>query len=218
MAFLGCSRGLGREVAKQFFQMDSLERAILVARSQENLDSLASETDKPNKILIQDFSKKESIMETLSMIEREKPSRVFYFAGGGPFGKFADKQWKDHQWSLQVCFLTPARLLYELLQPEFEFVRQIVFIGSQIADSDADSMASSYAAGKRALKGLLESIWEEGVRRDLRLFRPGYMDTEMLPKNAKPRLEGACIVSPEDAARIFVPWALDSGAEKIKNL
>ena len=91
-------------------------------------------------------------------------------------------------------------------------------VGSAIADEKADPGAASYAAGKHALKGLVDSIQEEKPHLDLRIFRPGYVDTELLPPQAKPRKEGKIILTPDEAAQIFVSWVLDPQGAKSLSL
>ncbi len=215
MAFLGCSRGLGRAVTLEMDRQGLLEKALLSARKKETLANLAYDLQCPSEIEAIDFAQQPSVESLLAALRSHRPQRVFYFAAGGPYGLFAKKAWKDHLWALQVSFLTPSELLHRLLSDsQFDFVKQIIFIGSRIADSQPDPMASSYASAKHGLKGLVESLQGEDLSVDLRFFRPGYMNTDLLPKNAKPRTnEGSEILEPQRVAKDFVKWALDpSGA------
>ena len=215
MAFLGCSRGLGQAVTLEMNRRSLCSRALLAARSTSSLQELGKSMDFPNKILTIDFYKEESLEVLFAELKQLEPSRMFYFAGGGPYGNFQEKNWKDHQWALQVSFLTPAKILHYLMQSQFKNLKQIVFIGSDIADSKADPMASSYAASKHGLKGLIMSVQEEKPDFDLRLFRPGYMNTSMLPKNSKPRAEGLPLLEVEKGASQFVDWVMDPLGSKL---
>lgn len=207
IAFLGCSRGLGREVVLEVNDRSLTDFFLLSSRKLDKLNELADSLNSEFLVRACDYAKPESIDSLLTEIHEKKVSRVFYFAAGGPYGVFASKGWKDHQWALQVSFLTPAKLLHSLLKDKkFEHVNQVVFIGSQIADCKADPKASSYAASKHGLRGLIESVLAEGCDKDLRLFRPGYMDTEMLPVNAKPRQTTQQIMKANQAAKLFVDW------------
>ena len=94
----------------------------------------------------------------------------------------------------------------------------MIFIGSDIADSQPDPKAGSYCAAKHGLRGLISSVVAEGDSRDIRFFRPGYMDTALLPPNAKPRREGRTLLNPRDVAQNFVQWALDDQGKSIKTL
>ena len=138
--------------------------------------------------------------------------RVFYFAGGGPHGAYHAKQWRDHEWSWQVRFVAAARLLHALMMD----TSQIIFIGSNIAGDRPDPMAASYAAAKHALKGLIESVQAEVPACDVRLYSPGYMDTELLPRRARPRVDGHLLADPRDVALDLWQWS-EMPHERCKN-
>ncbi len=211
MAFLGCSRGLGQAVTLEMDRKLELSQALLFARNETSLEKLSHNLQVQAEVLGVDFANPLSVDTVMESFRRAQPSRIFYFAGGGPFGLFSQKAWKDHLWALQVSFLTPSEILHRLLSDaEFSFVRQIVFVGSMVADSRPDPLASSYASAKHGLKGLIESLQGENLAVDLRFFRPGYMNTDLLPKNARPRQEGMVLADPKDVAVDFVKWALDS--------
>lgn len=218
MAFLGASRGLGRAVALEMDKKQNLAKALLISRSQEKLDQLGSELNAPAESLSLDFSKQENFEDLVSFLKKGNVQRIFYFAAGGPYGLFSKKQWKDHQWAMQVSFLTPAELLHRCVhQRVFPELKQFVVVGSQIADSSADPNASSYSAAKHALKGLVDSIVAEKDELDVRIFRPGYIDTDMLPANAAPRRNGSKISNVAEAASNFATWVLDSNGAKTIN-
>lgn len=152
-----------------------------------------------------DFSQPADFEKVAQHVDVFCPDRLFYIAGGGPYGDFVEKQWKDHQWALQVSFLTPMKLFHHCLKKPF--LKQIIAVGSAIAEDKADSGAASYAAAKHGLKGLLHSLQAE-TDKDVRLFSPGYINTEMLPLAAQSRLApGVKIHQPEDLAREFIDWA-----------
>lgn len=140
--------------------------------------------------------------------------KLFYVAGGGPYGAFENKKWSDHQWAFKVNFLCPAFLLHQLMQTNI--CQQIVIVGSAIAESKPDVNAASYAAAKHALKGLITSVQAEQKKMsqaqiDLRLFSPGYIDTPMLPTNAWPRQltveqQALMIASPKALAEQLLGW------------
>lgn len=219
MAFLGSSRGLGQAVVEEFVRKKSDKPFLLVSRTQKLLEELHNKIPTLSEPFVFDLSRSENLEPLLEKFHENQVSRLFYFAGGGPFGLFPEKKWKDHQWGLNVTFLTPARIIHACMtQPELKSVKQIICIGSQLADSEADPFSATYAGAKHGLKGLVDSLIAEKSSIDLRLFRPGYMDTSMLPKNARPRVEGETIVKPGDAARIFVTWANDPTGPKILDL
>ena len=213
IAFLGCSRGLGRAVALECSARSLFGKKILVARKRDKLESLEKEIQESPELRVCDFSKSDDVESLLEELIRLKVERVFYFAAGGPFGPFEKKNWKDHQWALQVSLLTPARILHELMN-KHGGLKQFVVVGSLIADAKADPGAASYSSAKHGLKGLVESINGESGSVDLRIFRPGYMDTELLPIQSKPRKEGVSLLNPKEASKAFVDWVLDPNGEK----
>ncbi len=156
-----------------------------------------------------DFSNASGVSTALQKIIEVQPQRIFYISGGGPYGKFAEKEWKDHQWALQVSFLSPAQLIHECLQKSQ--ISQFVCVGSSIAEARPDTFAASYAAAKHALKGLISSLQGE-ITVDLRLFSPGYMQTEMLPPSVQDRLRDQKIQSPNIVAKKFIDWAQNPSA------
>jgi hypothetical protein len=129
------------------------------------------------------------------------PTQVMYVAGGGPFGHFASKNWKDHEWSIKLNFLFPAKLLWALKQPgDFLDLKTFLYLGSEIAESETgDRLGPSYAAGKWAMKGLFKSLKSVSDQLLLEWISPGYMDTDLLPHGSAPRLSGS-IANPKDVA------------------
>ena len=215
-AFLGCSRGFGAALVANYAEKHPSSEVYLASRRLEDLQAVASRTTLDAQIQPVDFSVPQSVDFWLEPLMSSGVQRIFYIAGGGPHGPFVQKAWKDHQWSLSVNFLTPARILHRVLQKPGS-VKQLVFVGSAVADDQPDPLAASYAAGKHALRGLLESVLEEHPSVDLRLYRPGYMNTSMLPPAARPRLESPQVVAePSQLATDFLSWADDPQGAAIR--
>lgn len=193
IVLLGASRGLGQAVARRLQEMN----VEVTCFSRSSLEAM-------------DFSKEAEWPNFIDRLAKLNPDRLFYFAGGGPHGEYFKKEWKDHLWSLRVNFLFPAFLLSQIA--EFSSLKQVVFVGSAIAESEPDPQAASYAAGKAALKNLLLSIHVEqkSPQLDLRLFSPGYMDTGLLPANAWPRRQPGLVKAPAAVADAFLEWVQTS--------
>jgi short-subunit dehydrogenase len=180
---LGGSRGLGKALFNEFLALD----IPIENRSRKTVPAF-------------DFSKPENWNSIFEQIVQHQATRIIYCAGGGPYGPYSRFDWKDHQWSLRVNFEFPAFLILNLLKNPPPNLKQLVFIGSQIAENQPDPGAASYAAGKHALKGLVTSlIAENQLSFDLRLLSPGYMQTDLLPLSSPPRLQGLAR-SPESIA------------------
>jgi short-subunit dehydrogenase len=180
--------------------------------------------------------------ELLALQRQERLAGVIYCAGGGPYGPFGAKAWADHEWAWAVTFLFPARLLHTLMahapsssgnalsMPAATADLQLLFVGSAIAEDKPDPLAASYAAAKHALKGLVGSVAAEleadrkgpkdktasadrgALQVQVKLFSPGYMDTDLLPKDAWPRRKSGLLQSPSEVAKDLVrlmggyPW------------
>lgn len=193
---IGARRGLGQEILRHW--QATFPNDVLAASSRREFSADGVQT------LIFDMSVPQQTEELLLSLSKFAPTKVFYVAGGGPHGEFAEKNWKDHLWALQVSLLSPLRVLHFCLK--LPSVQQIVVVGSAIAESQPDPGAASYAAAKHGLKGCISSLQGE-VQKDVRLFSPGYMRTEMLPIQAQARLEQtAPIDSAELVAKLFVEW------------
>lgn len=189
---LGASRGLGwatyLNLAKKYPEAEFLlvSRKISAKRSNSLINSRTT-------LLDYDFSSAELSEDFLQHVQKFNPTAVIYLAGGGPFGVFQDKKWSDHQWALNVNFLTPAKLLHFILKQATQFpnLQQVVFVGSAIAESKPDPQAASYCAGKHALKGLITTVHaEQKSLVKVKMFSPGYMETDLLPLHSWPRQQG----------------------------
>ncbi|MGE3757368.1 MAG: SDR family NAD(P)-dependent oxidoreductase, partial [Pseudobdellovibrionaceae bacterium] len=167
IVILGASRGLGRALAENLVQKG--HNLLLISRNQSKLSEIQSVAKTQVKIETGDFSKDEEAKRLLPILQNFGPEKIFYVAGGGPYGKFHEKEWKDHSWAYRVNFGFPARLLHFLLQNKKDFpeLRQMIFVGSSVAESNPDPMASAYSAAKHALLGLIRSVRKESALLDL---------------------------------------------------
>jgi short-subunit dehydrogenase len=195
----GASRGLGLQVAKILSQSNETE--ILILSRKAPVENLGQAKHLPLDLAEAGF------LEKIENLHSFKATHILYFAGGGPFGDFEKKDFKDHQWSWRVSFEAAAFVLHWALKQQQ--LQQICFIGSKIAESQPDPGAASYCAAKHALKGLVESVQMELSSKssavDLRLFSPGYMDTDLLPANAWPRQQNLT-EKPAAVAEKLVEW------------
>lgn len=193
LLLLGASRGLGKafeEALKTSSNATSIQIYSLSRKTMPSFDFANSSQWEAVKDFTMNFN----------------PTRIFYFAGGGPYGPYAQKEWKDHEWSFKVNFLFPAFLLHAFAAEKALSLKQFCVVGSAIAESKMDKGAASYCAGKHALKGLVITLQAEAqLPFDLRLFSPGYMDTGLIPKGAWPR-EKALTQSPQEVAQQMLAW------------
>ena len=204
VAFLGCSRGFGKFVCLNMNSVTPIEFSLLVSRKKEKLKNLKQQIKGDSQIVTGDLTKKSEILSLVEIIKEKKINRLLYFAGGGPYGAFKAKEWKDHLWAFQLNFLTPAFLIHQFLN--CEEIKQMVFVGSLIADKKSDDWTASYSVAKKALMTLVTSLIGENPKKDLRLFNPGWMDTDLIPPGASPRQDGTELLDPNETALEFVQW------------
>ncbi len=199
IAILGSSRGIGFSIAKN---LESETKLLLVSRKWD--ETVFPKAQK----LKADLTKDADLPTLLNALEDFAPTRIFYVAGGGPFGEYSSKSFKDHLWALQLNLLTPARILHWSIKSR---AKQIVFFGSAIAE-EADPFSSSYSAAKHGLVGLVESVRQEKPPIDVRLYSPGYTATELLPKSAQEKFSSE-LLSPDAVAQDFLKWAFSESQE-----
>lgn len=202
IAILGAGSGFGLEFTRQ---IQELSKNHLVF-SRKKPDFVSEE-----RFIKADFSGPSGQNSVIEKLKNFDPTRVFYFAGGGPHGSYFSKQWKDHRWAFEVSFLFPARIINELacelkVEGAGELC-QLLFIGSNIAENQACELSASYAAAKTALRNLFYSLQNELhlKGKDLRLCSPGYMDTSMLPPNAPPR-KTHHLLKTHEVAKKLLDW------------
>lgn len=189
IAVLGAGRGLGAAFTLAVAKANPSSELLLISRKEPPLKNLISQIGNRASVLKADFSKTPDRDTVLNSMREFQPNRILYFAAGGPYGPFQNLEMKDHRWAWEVTFAFAAEVLHFALKSTFE-IRQAVFIGSAIAEDAADPGAASYSAAKHALRGLVRSVRAEKPHVDVRLYSPGYMDTDLLPAHAWPRQQG----------------------------
>lgn len=214
---LGASRGLGAELVRGLCGLGPSMSVLGVARKEPLLHQLTTECNGQFKAKGLDLSHPDSWPILDKILSEFSPTRIFYVAGGGPFGAFGEKSFSAHQWAWRVTFETPAFLAHRLLQSHDH--TPLILVGSSVCENRADAKASSYSAAKHALLGLYKSLREEEPRWDLRLYSPGYMDTSLIPPNAKVRSK--TLWDPKVVAGDLLTWAFDPmcvGEHKVLSL
>lgn len=199
---IGASRGFGYSVYQSLYKRG--EKVQICSRKNPNQISSHFSFD---------ASKDEEFAKLCQKIEEYSPEAIVYFPGGGPWGLFHEKTYKDHEWAFRVTFLTPSKLLHWVLAEKkggrMASLRQVCFIGSSIAESQVDPNAASYCAAKHALKGLVTTVQnelKEDSLLDVRLFSPPYIDTDLLPANAAPRKKKSSLADPQQLSEDFLKW------------
>src|SRR5690606_3728122 len=104
----GASRGLGAEMVRHLAKGQSNLSILGVARKEALLKNLEKECEPKFKSLTLDLSHSESRASIEKSIFDFNPTRVFYVAGGGPFGPYGERSFESHQWAWRVTFETPS--------------------------------------------------------------------------------------------------------------
>lgn len=191
----GSHKGLGAELVAQILSLQGEHQVLAISRKDKSLYV----SDQRYQFLSYDLTQEENHADILNVIKDFNPEKIIYSAGGGPYAEYGQKKWFDHHWAIKLNFVFPAKLCWFLSQQSMS--SKFIYIGSQIAESEkGDPMGPSYAASKWAMKGLIFSL-QQHYPNQFHIFSPGYMDTELLPKNAYPRVNGLEIKSPKEVAK-----------------
>ena len=209
VAILGATKGIGRALAQTIHGEG--HRILCCGRTQVLLEKLKAWGGVD--IHQWDASQPKELEALVSVLKIFRPTHLIYCAGGGPYGFFSSKEWKDHRWAMAVNFETPAQLIHMWLQDRFEGLEQVICIGSAIAEGRGDPKSASYAAAKHALKGLVTSLQKE-TNRDLRLLSPSYVDTTLLPRKASPHNSGEVLLTPLEVAVKLWQWSGEPAVKK----
>lgn len=187
----GGSGGLGQALAKELllFKSESHLKAYNFSRRPSNFDY----------DIKCDLSKtKESLEIFKKQFEELNPTAIFFLAGGGPFGSFVDKEFKDHEWALNVNFITPLAMIHHA-QLVSKVSLTLICIGSQISETKAHKNGLAYGAAKSAMSASVRTLQSECDPEEMafHLYRLGYMDTPMLTKNSVPRANNETLLNPK---------------------
>lgn len=222
IAILGASSGLGNALAREF---DKNQFRVLLSSRKKELLSKTATALKNADFFVADYTSPIDQEKTFHRLKEFSPDHIIYCAGGGAYGKFEEKKWISHEWTFQLNFIFPAKLIHVCLRSSsdndsFKNLQSIIYIGSQIADNKSDAMAASYCAAKHAMRGLVTSIQGERLNEtnneghikknkphcQVRLFSAPYMNTGLLPSGAWPHQVTGLVQEPEVISKIFYDW------------
>ena len=201
VAVIGASRGLGRELC---LQIKDQAEVWAVARKIAPLKELGQSMGQSFTYISLDVTKERDLAALLTGLEHLHPDKIFMTVGGGPYGPFEKRDFKDHEWAMQVTYSVQARVAHWCLARPRK--PQLMVTGSSVAESQADPGAASYSAAKHALLGLHKTLRADHPDWDFRLVSPGYMDTPMLPGGSAAR-QGP-LWDPKQVAKEMWEWSL----------
>ena len=214
IAILGAGRGLGLELSRLVSERPG-NQLLLVSKHAERARAICPKAEMLNL----DFTLSEAVIATDQALRHFQPDRIWYIAGGGPFGYFQEKDWKDHIWAMKLNLLFPLELFHLNLRTSMRRPLQWIFVGSGIAESRAEVKGLAYGTSKVALRAAWESFQAEQAPQhgfsprslDVRFYSPGYIDTGLLPPHAAPRdpVAQQRIESVTTVATDFLSWSFD---------
>lgn len=196
IVILGASRGLGKCLYQELQNLNPGAEFLLVSRKID--------------LSIHGAFRADCTQETEALFERIESftaTHIIMCAGGGVHGVYESKPWHSHEWTLKLNLIFPMKLAYFCLN-RLTQLEQLIFVGSSVAESAPDPLASSYCASKHGLLGFVTTLIKENKGLDIRLVSPPYMETALLPEGSWPRREGLA-QKPEEVARKFVQHMMD---------
>lgn len=209
IAVIGASRGLGREIC---LHLKDQAEVWAVARKMALLKELNHSMGQNFTYLSLDVTKERDLSALLMGLDQFHPEKIIMTVGGGPYGPFEKREFKDHEWAMQVSYMVQARVAHWCLSKPRK--PQLIVIGSSVAEAQADPGAASYSAAKHALLGLHKNLVVEHPDWDFRLVSPGYMDTSMLPAGSPVRQEP--LWDPKEVAKDILQWSMEATTQRHK--
>ncbi len=176
----GASRGIGRAIARA---ASARGAAVgLVARSADELDSLAAQLDGQSKAVPADISDPDSVEHAVNEIEAELGpiDIIVNNAGAGAYGAFVDESPETFERLLATNYLGGVHVTRAVLPGMISRRRgHIVTVGS-VAGRIGAPFEAAYAATKFAQTGLSEALAVElsGVGVGVTLVNPGLVETD----------------------------------------
>ncbi|GAA4849207.1 SDR family oxidoreductase [Actinomycetospora corticicola] len=169
----GASSGIGAAFARALAARG--HPLVLVARSEDALDSLAAELDVPVRVVVADLT----TTEGLDRVEAELGGvdLLVNNAGAATYGELGDQTHDDLDDAVLLNVLAPTRLTAAALR-EMAPGSGIINVSSTAAGRD-DPATGAYAAGKAYLETLSRAARHEGEQHEIRVtvVRPGRTST-----------------------------------------
>jgi short-subunit dehydrogenase len=181
----GASRGLGAEFARQLAEQGL--NLVMVARSRDELDSLADDLIRRNSIkalaLVADLGSPATAGEILAKTQDLEIGLLVYNAAYSGIGPFLDIPIEEHQREIQTNVSTPLVLAHQFGGKMLSRGRGGIILMSSLSASQGSALISNYTATKAYNLLLAEGLWEELRRQGVDVLAscpaavstPGYM-------------------------------------------
>ncbi len=176
----GASTGIGRDMAKNLHKRGA--ELILVARSEQRLNTLKSELDGKPEVIALDLSSPENCTRLFEMTKGEKIDILINNAGFGTLGEFTEIP-LETELNMIDLNITALHILTKLFLEDFEkrdsgYILNVASIAGFLS---GPLMATYYATKGYVLKlslALSEELRQKGSRVSVSVLCPGPVATE----------------------------------------
>lgn len=176
----GASSGMGRDFAKHIAELNGVEEVWLLARREQLLKELATEIEKPCRIIGIDLSEKSSFAKIAELLSEEKPQVAWLVnsAGYGLIGRFDGLCGRNQSGVVDINCAALTEMI-ELCLPYMSKGSQIINMASASAFLPQPEF-SVYAASKSYVLSLSRALRSELRKQGVNVLAvcPGPVDTE----------------------------------------
>lgn len=206
---VGASSGLGRDVAKEISKTGA--EVILSARSEDDLNELASELNGRSTVVPMDVSSAESVAEA-AKAAGDIDGLVFL---AGVYWSFGATEFDGEKAAtmIDVNLTGAARVLGHVLPPMVERDKGHIVLTGSLSGFRGLPNACGYGASKAGLMSLAETMHADLINTgvEVQLINPGFIKTRLTDKN---EFKMPFIMEPDVAAREFVEHMNDTSFAK----
>jgi NAD(P)-dependent dehydrogenase (short-subunit alcohol dehydrogenase family) len=201
----GAGRGIGRSVALRLASCGA--DVILSARTDKEIKEVAAEIEGGGRRALAvktDVSAEREVEDLFARIQEEfgQLDILVNNAGIGLFGPLEDFPVEEFDRVIAVNLKGTFMCCQQAMQMMKPAGRGYIINVSSVVGFKGYPGQSAYTASKHGIMGLTKSLANEAQEEGIRVsaILPGGVDTGLV-KNARPDLDSACLLSPDDVAQ-----------------
>ncbi len=213
----GASRGIGRAMAKAAAERGA--KIGLIARSQQELETVLKEIDGQGAISVADVSHPEDVKQAIhTIVEQLGPIDILInCAGIGAFGSFNTAEIDLFEKIMRVNYLGVVYTMKEVLPSMVARHKGCIINIASVAGRMAAPFEAAYSASKFAVVGLTEAVQSEvksqGVH--VSMVLPGPVETDFFATRGSPYpFKSPKPVSPQKVVTAIIAAVEQGLAEK----
>lgn len=213
----GASRGIGRTMAKAAAERGA--KVGLIARSQQELDSVLNEIGGHGIVSVADVSQPEDVKQAINtIVEQLGPIDVLInCAGIGAFGSFNTAELELFEKIMRVNYLGVVYTMKQVLSSMVTRHKGCIINVASVAGRMAAPLEAAYSASKFAVVGLTEAVQNEvksqGVH--VSMVLPGPVETDYFAARGTPYpFKSPKPVSPQKVVNAIIEAIEQGAAEK----